>query len=77
MKSLPGAYRLLSGKHREKRKEIVFLRQRSKGKKKPDAPPRYRKDMIFSALDCASKILISTLLLPSHTSCAIIPIISP
>jgi hypothetical protein len=32
---------------------------------------------IFSALDCASKILISTLLLPSHTSCAIIPIISP
>jgi len=25
--------------------------------------PRYRKDMIFSALDCASKILISTLLL--------------
>src|SRR5262245_33731745 len=32
---------------------------------------------IFSALDCANKILILTLLLPSHISCAIIPIISP
>jgi hypothetical protein len=26
----------------------VFLRQRIKGKKKPDAPPRYRKDTIDS-----------------------------
>jgi uncharacterized protein with ParB-like and HNH nuclease domain len=25
----------------------VFLRQRSKGKKKPNAPPRYRKDTTF------------------------------
>jgi hypothetical protein len=40
------SFRLLSGERREKRKEIVFLRQRSKGKKKPDAPPRYRKDTI-------------------------------
>jgi hypothetical protein len=32
---------------------------------------------VFSALDCISKISISTLLLSPHISCAIIPIISP
>jgi len=36
--------------------KTVFLRQRSKGKKKPDAPPRYRKetdDLEFIGNNCA------------------------